>query len=190
MIGSGPRSLLHQNDVADRSRSRISCVAVRSGLSRSVFDSASEKPAGQRTSSFQRCRQCARIDLRVCIRGCFLGPDLQPRATAAPKSPQQLYLRRIFKRRRLRLRTRSTSPNRSTHGSAFDEDLRHPREKECRPPRHGVMVPSYPQRQASTIHCRLIRVHAECLGGARRSRLNALGKRPPGPPVSSRTRVE
>ena len=74
-------------------------------------------------------------------------------------------LRRMFKRRRLRLRTRSTSPNRGTHGSAFDEDLRHPREKECRPPRHGVMVPSYPQRQASTIHCRLIRVHAECLGG-------------------------
>jgi hypothetical protein len=118
------------------------------------------------------------------------GPDLQPRATAAPKSPQQLCLRRMFKRRRLRLRTRSTSPNRGTHGSAFDEDLRHPREKECRPPRHGVMVPSYPQRQASTIHCRLIRVHAECLGGARRSRLNALGKRPPGPPVSSRTRVK
>jgi hypothetical protein len=96
----------------------------------------------------------------------------------------------MFKRRRLRLRTRSTSPNRGTHGSAFDEDLRHPREKECRPPRHSVMVPSYPQRQASTIHCRLIRVHAECLGGARRSRLNALGKRPPGPPVSSRTRVK
>ena len=118
------------------------------------------------------------------------GPDLQPRATAAPKSPQQLCLRRMFKRRRLRLRTRPTSPNRRTHGSAFDEDLRHPREKECRPPRHSVMVPSYPQRQASTIHCRLIRVHAECLGGARRSRLNALGKRPPGPPVSSRTRVE
>ena len=72
VIGSGPQSLLHQNDVADRSRNRISCVAVRSGLPRSVFDSASEKPAGQRTSSFQRCRQCARIDLRVCIRGCFL----------------------------------------------------------------------------------------------------------------------
>jgi hypothetical protein len=72
VIGSGPRALLHQNDVADRSRNRIPCVAVRSGLPRPVFDSASGRPAGQRTSSFQRCRQCARIDLRVCIRGCFL----------------------------------------------------------------------------------------------------------------------
>ena len=168
MIGSGPRSLLHQNDVADRSRNRISCVAVRSGLPRSVFDSASEKPAGREHHLFSVVANalvsiCAFASVVVFFKTRRRARS-PPRATA-PKSPQQLCLRRMFKRRRLRLRTRSTSPNRGTHGSAFDEDLRHPREKECRPPRHGVMVPSYPQRQASTIHCRLIRVHAECLGG-------------------------
>jgi hypothetical protein len=56
-------------------------IAVATGFLALLYDLAfldqyltahPEKPAGQRTSSFQRCRQCARIDLRVCIRGCFL----------------------------------------------------------------------------------------------------------------------